>query len=166
MRWLDGITDSMDMSLSKLQEIVKGREAWHAAVRGVTKSGMQLSDWTKTTHADPQLPDTPALKIPWPWERYLLALLSSLLLLVGTQTAFPQGHWDCPSHVGRTQAVLVRFEMWPTYLWFLSAHSSIYLFFSLNCVRDSYVVFQFPHSEMVPWVEAAIRTCSWCLGMS
>ena len=64
VRWLDGITDSMDMNLSKLQEMVKHRDAWRAAVHGVTKNRTLLRNWTATNQS--QWKFWWPLNFPWP----------------------------------------------------------------------------------------------------
>ena len=66
MSWLDGITDSMDMSLRKLQELVMDREAWRAAVHGVTKNRTWPNDWTKLIKQEHYLPCVSRFK-HWSW---------------------------------------------------------------------------------------------------
>ena len=100
MRWLDGITDSTNLSLTNLWEIVKDREAWHSEVHRVTKSWAELSDWTTTWGIGWEDPGPPE------W-----------LLSCHSWTPAKEWKFSCCVNRGKVQSYLLCFSLQPAVLW-------------------------------------------------
>jgi len=119
MRWLDGITDSTDLSLSKLQEIVKDREVWCAAGHGIAKSWTQLSDWTTTKYMIWQTPE------------------KHFLPLTGHGNIFPaKSCWDA----WRSGSQLVRGQSWESGGWGKTLKPNSLNFWRADCAMCGWVL--------------------------
>ena len=115
LRWLDGITDSMDVSLSELRELVMDREAWRAAIHGVAMSRAQVSDWTELKNKVSLLPLVPHLLLMEWWDQmpfssvqFRHSVVSDSLLPHGLQHTRP----PCPSPTPRVYLNLCPLSQW------------------------------------------------------